>query len=493
MKRNIKYLTISVAVVISVLVAVSARTMLTRFPETKIWKESNIQRPKDFDGYVNKLAGGLQIPTISNDDTLQIDFSQFAKFRNYVQEQYPNVFKNVEYNVINNNAMLLKWRGSNPKLNPILFNSHYDVVPAGDTSLWQHKPFGAEIQNGRIYGRGSIDMKGMLFALMSSADILIKQGFKPQRDIYFAFGYDEETKQTASKKIAQYLKSKNITFDAIYDEGGMINKMNINEKDYGFAMIGITEKGYLTLRINVFADGGHSSMPGQKTAMGAAATIINRLEKNQMPASISNHTKESLMSIGGVSGFSKKLAMANMDILKPVIIKTLSQDPTINALIRTTTAVTQIQGSQAENVIPNIVPITVNFRLLPGDKINDVIEHVKKQCKDFDTKIEIIEGREATIVSSTKNRGFVKISESLKSVYPTANILPYTCVATTDSRNYIGDLGDNVYRLLPAVMTSSEIKLYHSPDENITLDNYANMISYFKLLMQNYDAPQNIK
>ncbi len=479
-KKTLKYAGISLIATASLLMAMTARTLFVRFPHVQAWNDKNTEYPENFIEYVNKLSGGLKIPTVSYEDLQKTDFSKFAEFRTYLQNQYPTVFKNMEHFLIDNNSVILIWRGTNSDLKPIMFNAHYDVVPA------KEEDFSGAVKDDKIYGRGAIDMKSTLFALMNSADALISNGFKPQRDMYFVFGYDEETNQVASKGIAKYLKSKNIQFDAIYDEGGMVNVMNIDGNNYGFAFVGVAEKGYLTLHINVSANGGHSSMPHHETASGNAAKIISRLEKNQMSPRISQDTDNGLRTLAAVSGFANRFVIANRDILKPIVTNILSDDPITNAAIRTTTAVTSIHGGDADNVIPSVVRIVVNFRLNPGDKIEDVIKHVKKQCAGFNVKIDTVQNWDASKVSSTNTHGFKKSTQTIKSIFPDANIVPYTTVGSTDSRNY-GEISDNIYRFMPVAMNASERELIHAEGENISIKNYAKMNSYFKLLISGYD------
>ena len=480
-KRIISVLVIVIVIALSIMVT---RTLFTRFPTITEWTHdaSITDIPYDFDSHIARLSKGLQIPTISRMDTDQINYTEFAKFRDHIEQQYPMIFQNMDYHLIDSNAVLLIWKGSNPEKDPILFNAHYDVVPAED---WA-EAFSGEIRDGRIYGRGSIDMKGMLFALLGGVEELIRDGFRPQRDIYFAFGHDEETHQTASKNIAAHLKEKNLTFDAIYDEGGMINMMNINGREYGFAFVGIAEKGYLTARIKVFADGGHSSMPNRHSAMGDAAKIIHRLESNQMPAQISPATHDMLKNFGTAHGFMMKAMIANIDILKPLVLEALASDPGVNAAIRTTTAITGAKGSDAENVIPEMVQIVANFRLAPGDKMEDVLKHIETQTTGFNTQIEIGKVRDASNISKTDTHGFKAMMEAIKYVFPDAIVVPYTTLGGTDSRNY-QELSNNIYRFLPAALTASERDLMHAKDENISSDNYAKMILFFKSLMKNYD------
>jgi len=475
-----RFLKIFLAVAIALVAVMIVRTLTYPFADVKTYAEPPAPHPEQFEKQVQQLSDGVKFQTISDSRP-----EQFSAFRDTLKRSYPLVFQNMEYQLIDGNAILLRWVGADADLKPILFNAHYDVVPvAGQT--WNPPPFSGIIADGRMYGRGTLDDKGMLFSLLNAAESLMKSGFKPQRDIYFSFDYNEETRSDGAKAIAQYLSARGIQFDAIYDEGGSIYKMNIGGRPYAFAMVGVAEKGYLTVRITVHGAGGHSSMPSDNTALGNAAIIMNRLETNKMPARMTKESTDVLKSLGGTLGFGGRFVIANNKIFWPFVKNEVSKIPMANAMVRTTTALTQIAGGDADNVLPGTVTLTVNFRLAPGDSIDDVMQHIKEQTRGFDTEIEIVSGTPASKMSPTDAHGFDMIKKALAAVYPTANVVPFTLPGGTDSQNY-GELG-NPYRFWPVALTLAEADLMHNANENITLDNYARAIEYFKYIMQNYDA-----
>lgn len=469
------------------LIGITGKTIFYKFPAVTVYKNAPHMPVENFDRYVQNLSGALKFATVSNTDYESTDFQPFNEFRAYVQSVYPNVFENVQYYVINDHAMLLHWPGVRSDLPPILFNAHYDVVPSGPVESWEFGPFSGMIVDGRIYGRGALDMKGMLFALMSSADNLMSSGFVPQRDIYFAFGHDEEVGAAqGSAKIAKFLQEKGVQLDAVFDEGGMITLADLGDNEYGAAFIGIAEKGLQTVQINVLAPGGHSSMPPAQSALGNAAIIMQRLIDQQMPARLLPVTENILDRVGSVMPFLARFLIANKTLLGGVLVDQMSKIPAANAMIRTTTALTQASGSDAYNVLPSVASVVVNFRILPGDTTQDVIDHVKKLSEDFDVQINIMPGRNPSAVSSTTSHAYDKVKSSILSVYPSVNIMPYITLGGTDSRNY-EPIAANVYRFLPAAMTLSEQGLMHNDDESISLENYNRMILYFENLMRTYD------
>lgn len=487
MKRISKLIWVIVTILLIICIFLIARTVLHKFPTIKKYQQPNTVYVPNFNKYVDNLSGGLQIATISNTDYNATDFAPFVQFRDYVQSTYPLVFKNAEYTVVNGHAMLIKWPGRRSDLKPILFNAHYDVVPPEQEELWKYGPFSGTVADGRIYGRGALDMKGMLFSLLSAADNLMSSEFVPERDVYFAFGHDEEVGAAqGSSKIAQYLHDQGIKLDAAFDEGGMIALANMGGNEYGFAFVGIAEKGLTTVKINVFAQGGHSSMPPQNTALGDAAVIMQRLQDNQMPARLLPVTDDLLNTVGGILKFPVRVLIANKSLFSGIVLDQLSKIPAANAMIRTTTALTQASGSDAYNVLPSVASIVVNFRILPGDTIDDVIAHVQKLCDGYDVKLDIMPGRNPSRVSSISSAAYENVHHSILNVYPTATIIPYITLGGTDSRNY-EPIADNVYRFLPAAVTSTERGLMHNYDESISLENYNRMILYFQDLIRSYD------
>lgn len=463
---------------------------------------------------VARLAGGIRIPTISNVDYDQTDFRPFDDFKVYLQEQYPEIYKTMDTITINQYGLVFRWKGKNPQAKPILLLSHYDVVPvigyehkeeAQDSVVfnikdnavepidsiqtsWKYPPFSGAVADGYIYGRGTLDMKAMLFSIMEAADSLIHQGFQPEQDIWFAFGQDEEVSgMQGASKIAQYFKEQGIMFDAVYDEGGFIvsPQSAIESVDRPMALVGTGEKGFLTVRISVKGIGGHSSMPPLKGSLVYAAEIIEKLNNNQMPAQIIPPIESFLQNIGGEMSAVSKMAIANQWLLKPLLLKSLTKNPSSNALVRTTTAITMAKGSDAPNVLTSVSEVTVNFRILPGNTVDEVMEHVKKICKGYDVELDIISAREASAVSSNKTKGFEIIEQTLAQLYPEAIVTPYITIGGTDAYKY-QIVSDNIYRIMPVLVNKYEQRLLHNEGEQLSLVNYGKMIWFFRNIMKNY-------
>ncbi|THG69223.1 M20/M25/M40 family metallo-hydrolase [Bacteroides faecichinchillae] len=463
---------------------------------------------------IRRFVGGIRIPTISNEFYNETNFKPFDEFMRYLADSYPEVYRVMDVDTINKYGLVFHWKGKNSKLNPILFLSHYDVVPvagydpsamtASDTIFqlndkplpsiqayaekWEYPPFSGAVANGRIYGRGTLDMKCMLFSLMEGARNLINEGFQPERDIWFAFGHDEEVSgHQGALKIANYFKEKGLHFDAVYDEGGIIAASGsaMEAIQEPLALVGVGEKGFLTLRLAVRGIGGHSSMPPAKSSLIYAAEIIEKLNSNQFPAQIISPITKFFDNVGGYMGFLSRMAIANQWLFEPLLLNTMEKSPASNALVRTTTAVTMAKGSDAPNVLASEAEVTVNFRILPGDSVAGVMEHVQKVCEGYDVSIDIISQREPSGISPENVRGFQIIKEELAEIYPAAIVTSYITIGGTDSYKY-QIVSDEIYRFLPICLNQYEQRTIHNENEYISLENFGKVQWYFKEVMRNY-------
>lgn len=461
---------------------------------------------------IERFAGGVRIPTVGGVDYDEIDFTPFDRFKEYLPESYPQIYEVMDTTTVNGYGMLLRWKGKDSSLKPILFLSHYDVVPVdnyegdeigGDIILrpadadkgpmtdyakvWDYPPFSGAVVDGRIYGRGSLDMKCMLFAVMEAADALIKDGFQPKQDIWFAFGQDEENSGIhGAVEIAKYFKGNNIEFDAVYDEGGLVAAPGLGGINAPIALVGVAEKGFSTIRIKVKGVGGHSSMPPKEGSLVKAAEIITKLNENQMPLTLIPPVSSFLDNTGAYMPFLSRMAIANKWLLEGMFLKQMSKTPQTNALARTTTAVTMAKGSEAPNVLSSMSEVTVNFRILPGNTVEEVLEHVKKICEGYDVEIENNNPREASNISPADARGFRIIKDVVGKIYPDAVVSSYITIGGTDAYKY-ELVSKNVYRFLPVLLNEYEQRSIHNENEYISIANFGRMIAYYKEIMRTYE------
>ncbi|MCY1660643.1 M20/M25/M40 family metallo-hydrolase [Chryseobacterium sp. SL1] len=507
-----KFLLVFLSIIIILIALVLIRTFTYPFKKTDQADSGGWKFVKN-DSVVKRFSDGLKIPTVSTGELGDFDYSPFVTFKEYLKKAYPEVYKNTEYVEVNTYGLVFRLKGSDPSLAPIMFLSHIDVVPPGDAEVkntaenvfrpndkpfpaitkvaedWDFAPFSGAVANGRIYGRGAIDMKGMLFSLMESMNNVIKNKHTPKRNIYLAFGFDEEVGgKKGATQIASYFKRKNIQFDAVYDEGGLIlEKGSISGIDSDVAVIGCAEKGFLSAKIKVKGLGGHSSTPPMESAIGKAAVIMQRLEDDQMKPVITPLIQQFFDNIGGSMSFPSRMAISNQWLLKPLLLSQLTKNNSTNALVRTTTALTMMKGSDGTNVLSPEVEFVVNFRLLPGNTVKDVKAHIAKATEGFEVEVEEIDNtREASAVSSSNTKAYQLIEQGVKQLYPAAIVTPYLTLGGTDAYKY-QMVSKNIYRFMPVKINNSEQQSIHSTNEYLNIENYMKMIHYFEFIMTNYD------
>lgn len=434
------------------------------------------------------FSSAIKIKTISHENTIDFDSIEFDRFNDYLKNTYPLVDSILEHKSFSHYSHLFHWKGSNPDLKSVILMGHLDVVPVIDENLyyWKQDPFGGDIVNDTIWGRGCIDDKIGVIGIMESVEGLLKDGYLPKRDIYLAFGHDEEIGgQKGAGVIASYLKEQGVQAEFIMDEGGSLTGGMVPGIDKDVALIGIAEKGSVSLELSIELEGGHSSMPAKETAIDALSEAIYKLKSNPFPAVISAPLEEFMRYLGPEMTFVNKMAFANKNIFKSLIINTYESSPSGNALIRTTTAPTIFNSGVKDNIIPLSATATVNFRILSGSSISDVTAHIENIIND--DRITIKEGNfntEPSQVSGTDTRGFKTIHKTISEIYPDALVSPYMVVGATDARHF-NELSEDIYRFLPTRITTSNVKSFHGLNERIALSEFENAIRFYTQLIKN--------
>ncbi len=438
----------------------------------------------------NRLAEVLRFKTISNQDPNLFNASAFLDMQNFLESSFPLVFSSLQKEMVNQHSMLFTWRGKNAALKPILFMAHQDVVPVPDENLtsWTHPPFAGVIDNTFIWGRGALDDKSSLTGIFEAVTFLLEEGFQPERTVYLAFGHDEEIGGIqGAAKIAALLKSRNVELEFVLDEGGAIADGMIPGVKPAVAMVGIAEKGYLSLTLTVKTQGGHSSMPPKHTAVGILSQAIVDLEARPFPAD-SSYSKPFFNTIGPHMSFGKKLIFANSWIFKPLIEAQLSKSKLTNSMIRTTTAATMFDSGIKDNVLPVTATAVVNFRILPGETVESVKQYVTEVIDNSQVEITGF-GREPSGVSDSNSASFQLLTRTIHQANGGGHSLivaPYLVMGGTDARNF-EDLTNNIYRFLFNYANPDDIKRIHSIDERISIENYVKVIRFYYQLMKNSD------
>ncbi len=434
-----------------------------------------------------RFSRALQIPTISYEPPATINSTVYEQFVTYLQTAFPQTFAKLHWQRMGQFSLLLEWSGQNPRLAPVVLMAHYDVVPVDSSSLqqWEFDPFSGQITERYILGRGALDDKVNVMAILEAVELLATTDFQPQRTVYIAIGHDEEIGgQHGAKLIAQRIKSRHKAFHLVIDEGGAVVKDAIKGITPPVALIGIAEKGYVTLELSTRGKGGHSSMPPPHTAIGRLAAGITRLENHPFPARFTAPTKGFLEAAAPYMPFSARVFIANLGLLGPVLKRVLLQSPTTAAMIRTTTAVTVIRGGVKDNVIPTGATALVNFRILPGETSRDVLAYVKQTVDDTAITVRKMNGAiEPSAVSRTDVAVFQQLRSIIRALYPNTLTAPYLVMGATDSR-YYAEASDRVYRFSPVYIHKSDLERIHGINERVRKSSFIKAIQFYYQLIR---------
>jgi len=430
------------------------------------------------------LAASVRCRTVPLDDTGTPDPEAFQQLHRMLAETYPKVHEKLRREVVGGYSLLYIWQGSRSDLEPVMLMAHQDVVSA-DPTAWTHPPFDGDISDGFIWGRGTLDIKNQLIGIMEAAEALLQGGYRPERTILFGLGHDEETGGVNGCKImGQTLKERGVHLAGIVDEGGGITAGLAPGMRGDVGLIGVSEKGYLTVEIAVRGQPGHSSTPPPQTAIGILAGALARLEAHPMPTHL-RRLRPMYGGIGKAVPIYLQVAFANIWLFGLFLRRWLMANPEMNASMRTTTALTIIQGGVEDNTIPSEAKAIVNFRLLPGDTIADVLWHAKKVFKDERVRITPVEGKfnEALPISPTKCPAYVGLKTVVRQVFDNPPVAPFVMLGGTDCQHFV-PVCDHIYRFTSVVMDESFRGLEHGIDERIPIAGMAKMVKFYAQLMQ---------
>ncbi len=391
--------------------------------------------------------------------------------------------------MINEYSPFYLWESESKGNKPILLLGHYDVVPVatGSEKNWKHDPFSGAVADDFIWGRGSLDDKNQVIAVMESIEHMISEDIKLDRDIFMVFGFDEEVGGLrGAEKAAALFKERNIEFECVLDEGGAIITDMLKGLTAPLALVGTAEKGSNNIRITVKGQDGHSSMPPTNTAVGTLAKLITNVEKNPMPARLITTVKDMFQTMAPyVEG--KTFILKNTEKLFPFVNSVLAKDKTTNSLIRTTIAFTMIEGSQAANVLPQTASVVANARILQGDTLEGVIEHIRRVNPNIEFEVEKLLVQAPSEISNIDAPSYKILTKTINAIYPDVVALPYLMVGGTDSRKYF-ELCENIYRFSAVILSKADLDSIHSDNEKISIENFSNMIKFYIAFLSEYLA-----
>jgi carboxypeptidase PM20D1 len=477
-----------VLVVLTVIVLVRALTIESK----QIAAPPVTDLSVDVAAAAERLAQAIRFPTVSHDDKQRVETQAFLDLHGHLQASFPKAHAVLTREIVGGLSLLYTWPGTRADLAPILLMSHLDVVPVepGTEGLWTHGAFSGDIADGYVWGRGAMDDKVGVLAILEAVELLASRGFAPQRTVYLAFGHDEEVNGLAgAKNIAALLEQRGVRPDFILDEGGILVEGLVPGIPGLVAMVSTAEKGYLSVELKTKSPGGHSSMPPARTAIGRLGEAIVKLEKNPMPARIDGVIEGSFSYLAPEMPFGSRLFLANLWLFEPLVEAQFSRDPAGSARMRSTTAATIISAGVKENVLPSEARAIVNFRILPGDSIDKVLDHVRKTVGPG---IEVRQGGRAATQpspeSSTDAPAFRMLQTTLAEVFPGIVVSPNLLSGGTDTKHF-QHLTKNVYRFLPYRAKEGDFDRFHGTNERVGVENYGEMVRFYAQLLRNAAGP----
>ena len=466
MKKLFRILGIALLVLIAILLF---NTFTLSSKQVAAGEIEAVELPADI--YEN-LSGAIQFETVSYSETAIPDSTAFFGLHRYLDTIFPLIRQNLELEKIGTYSLLYKWEGSNPSLKPMILMSHMDVVPVDEPTKdqWEAGAFSGKITDDYIIGRGTLDDKGTLVAAMEAVEKLMEENFKPKRTLYLAFGHDEEVGgPNGALAIANYLKAKGVQAAITIDEGGFLAENLVPGIEGDVAIINVAEKGFASFRLIVETNGGHSSAPPEENTIGMLAQAIVDLEDNQRPYKMVSPVDYNIEYLAPELPFKQRVAMANPWLFKGPVLKALNS--------HTTTAPTIIEGGVKNNVIPTVAEATINFRILPGETIESVQEHIESTISDK-VRVEPVGFlTNPSPVSSVESENFMILQQTIRDMYPESIVVPGLVGGGTDAR-YFYDISDDVYRFYPIRLGPDSMGRFHGIDEKISKENYKEIIEF---------------
>lgn len=442
----------------------------------------------DRDGAAASLAAAIRARTVSGLLNPEASAAAFEQLHAHLAQRYPRLHATLALERFGA-TLVFTWAGSDPLARPIALLAHQDVVPIapGTEGLWKQPPFEGRVDGGFVWGRGAWDNKGNLVAQLEAVESLLAAGFRPRRTVYLVLGHDEEVGGSqGAVKVAEALRQRGVKLEAVLDEGLVVTDGILPGLKAPAALVGVAEKGSVSLQLTATAKPGHSSLPpgpGQ-SAIGILSNALARLDAKPLPGGVSGVAAQMFAALAPEMALAQRVPLANLWLFAPVVEPLLAKGPSTNALLRTTTAMTIVQAGNKENVLPGEAKAVVNFRLLPGDTAESVADFVRRTVADERVTVERIGlAFEASRVSSAGSPFFGAIERSLREVFPGAVVAPGLMLAATDARHFEG-VADDVYRFSPVRARPEDLARFHGTDERLSVDNLVEMIRFYHRLLQ---------
>ena len=431
-----------------------------------------------------KLGAMVRVPSVSKRE--DEDLSEFYKLHAVMEEQFPLLHKHLEKEVFSGNLMY-RWKGIDSEKKPILFMGHQDVVPASDEG-WCVGAYSGDVIDGKLYGRGCLDCKSTMYVELQAVEELLAEGFVPPCDVYLSYSINEETGGDGAAAAVRHLKERGITLALVLDEGGAVTEPPVAGLDRDYAVIGITEKGYMDLKIIARGKGGHSSTPPRNTPAARLFAFANEIErKRPFKKALIPEAEEMFRQMAPSFSFPLRLILGNIWLFKPLLMAIMPiVTPFGEAVMATTCCFTQMRGSDAANVIPKEPYLVANLRTSVHQNCEASLAVMKKYADKYDLDIEVIMQRDASPVSNIHSKEYAYVCQCIRKQFPDAGIAPYLIMGGTDCRHFHA-LTETALRFAPVRMTNAQNASCHAVDENVTLSALAEGVRFYKMFLKEYN------
>jgi len=468
------------ALVICMLVSL-IRTVLIKAPARVQYQPELTQQECDI--AAQKLGDMIRVQTVSKHE--HEDLSDFYRFHEELERLFPLLHENLQKTVLNGTLLYL-WKGTDEKKKPILLMGHQDVVPASDEG-WCVPAYSGVVKDGNLYGRGALDCKSTMYVQLQAVEELLAEGFTPPCDVYLEYSINEETGGDGAAAAMRYLRDQGIELALVMDEGGAVIEQAVDGMDRPYAVIGITEKGYMDLKITARGKGGHSSTPPRNTPAARLFAFANEIErKRPFKKKLIPEAKQMFSAMAPSFNFPMRLVLGNIWLFKPLLMALMPVvSPFGEAVMATTCCFTMMEGSQAANVIPKEPYLVANLRTTVHQGCKESLAVMQKYADKYDLEIEVLLQRDASPVSNIRSKEYAYVVECIKKHFPDAGAAPYLIMGGTDCRHFHA-LSENALRFAPVRMNNQQNASCHAVDENVTVTALAEGVRFFKMLLKDY-------
>ena len=431
-----------------------------------------------------KLGAMIRIPTVSKHE--HEDLSQFYLYHQELEKLFPLIHEKLEKTVLNG-TLLYRWKGTDKEKMPILFMGHQDVVPASDEG-WSVPAYSGAVKNGCLYGRGALDCKGTMYVQLQAVEELLSEGFVPPCDVYLEYSINEETGGDGAAAAMRHLRDKGIRFAFVLDEGGAVIDEAVPGMDKPYAVVGVTEKGYMDVKITARGKGGHSSTPPRNTPAARLFAFANEIErKRPFEKKMIPEVREMFRQMAPAFSFPLRFLLGNLWLTKPLVMAAMPLvSPFGEALMATTCCFTMMHGSDAANVIPKEPYLIANLRTSVHQNCQESLAVLKKYGKKYGLEFEVLLSRDASPVSDIHSAAYGFVEKTIRAHFPDVGVAPYLIMGGTDCRHFHA-LSDTALRFCPVRMTNAQNASCHAVDENVTVASLAEGVRFYKRLLKNYE------